>query len=121
MAPPQKTCEVCGVARLILEANIKKATLRDLVEKVLQQRLAYSEELSVLSQHLLYDVDFDDNVDTPLEDLGFGEETFITVVDDRDGEPEQRVNLVIAITNKYVCLLFLCYPQEMLINILVNR
>ncbi|KAI5795539.1 hypothetical protein EDC01DRAFT_54529 [Geopyxis carbonaria] len=99
LAPPQKTCEVCGVARLILEANIKQATIRDLVEKVLVQKLGYSEELSVLSQNLLYDVDFDDNIDTPLEELGFGEETFVTIVDDRDGEPEQRVNLVIAITN----------------------
>lgn len=97
LSPPNPNCEICGVARTSIEADITRATLGDLVEKVLRERLGYGEEFSILTSQLLYDADFDDNLDVPLSELGFGEETFVTVVDDDEEAP--RINLVIAVTN----------------------
>lgn len=97
LSPPNPSCEVCGVARTSIEADITRATIGDLVGKVLRSGFGYGEELSVLTTQLLYDADYDDNQDTPLSELGFGEETFVTIVDDDEDEP--RINLVIAVTN----------------------
>lgn len=101
LSPPNPACEICGVARTSIEADITRATLGDLVEKVLRGVLGYGEEIGVLmDQTLLFDVDFDDNLETPLCELGFGDETFVTVRD--EGEEEEggpRINLVIAVTN----------------------
>lgn len=97
LSPPNPECEVCGVARVSIEADVNRATIGDLVEKVLRGGLGYGEELSVLTGQLLYDADFDDNLDVTLAELGFGEETFVTVVDEDEEAP--RLNLVIAVTN----------------------
>lgn len=101
LSPPNPGCEICGVARTGIEADITRATLGDLVEKVLRGALGYGEEVCVLvGQALLFDADFDDNLETPLCDLGFGEETFVTVKDEGEEEEEgTRINLVIAVTN----------------------
>lgn len=101
LSPPNPECEICGVARTSIEADITRATLGDLVEKVLRGTLGYGEEIGVLmDQALLYDADFDDNLETPLCELGFGEETFVTVRDEGEEEGEgARINLVIVVTN----------------------
>lgn len=98
LSPPNPACEICGVARTSIEADITRATLGDLVEKVLRNMLGYGEEVCVLvGQALLFDADFDDNLETPLCELGFEEETFVTI---RDEEEEgTRIDLVIAVTN----------------------
>lgn len=101
LAPPKPSCETCGVARLSVEADISRATLGDVVKNVITEGLGYGEEISVLTTNLLYDPDFDDNLDTSLKELGFGEETFVTIVDE-DAEADEagpRVNLIIAVTN----------------------
>lgn len=101
LAPPKPSCETCGVARLSIEADISRAKLGDIVKNVVTDGLGYGEEISVLTTSLLYDPDFDDNLDIPLKKLGFGEETFVTIVDE-DAEADEggpRVNLVIAVTN----------------------
>ncbi|TGZ82414.1 putative ubiquitin-like activating enzyme [Ascodesmis nigricans] len=101
LAPPNPSCETCCVARLTLSADITRATLNDLI-KILRSQLNYNEEISVLTgNQLIYDIDYDDNVNTPLKDLGFQDETFVTIVDDSDSDDDEppRVNLVIAITH----------------------
>lgn len=95
-SPPNPACPACGVARTTVQADILRATLGDLVEKVLREGLGYGEEISVMTTQLLYDVEFDDNLSTPLKELGFGEETFVTVIDDED---EPRVNLEVVVSN----------------------
>lgn len=97
LSPPNPNCEVCSVARITIEADVSRATIGDLVNKVLREQLGYGEELSVLTKELLYDADYDDNKDTPLSEIGFGEETFVTIVDDDEEEP--RINLVLVVTN----------------------
>lgn len=97
---PNPNCPTCGVARLAVEANINRATLGELVEKVVRGRFGYG-DLSILTSEMLYDPDFEDNLEKPLKELGFGEETFVTVIDDDEsGDVQPRVNLVIAVTHK---------------------
>jgi len=65
---------------------------------VLKLGLGYSEELSVSSEAgLLYDPDFDDNLESKFADLGLKSDSFLTVVDE-DEDP--RVNLILSITEK---------------------
>jgi ubiquitin-like 1-activating enzyme E1 B len=104
LASPNSKCQECGVARASVEAHISKATLRDFVERVVRQGLGYGEDISVLSSKLLYDVDFDDDLDKPLKELGFGDETLITIRDEEGDEVGQRINLVIIVTNKYIAV-----------------
>jgi len=100
-SPPNPACGICSVARTTIEADIERATLGDLVDKVLRDGLGYGEEITVLTSQLLYDCEFDDNVDRTLKELGFCEETFVTVVDDED---EPRTNLEVLVTNMRVHL-----------------
>ncbi|KAA8895093.1 ubiquitin-activating enzyme E1 3 [Sphaerosporella brunnea] len=100
LAPPNPECQVCGVARVSVEANIAVATLGDLIEKVVRTELGYGEDISVLTSQLLYDIDYDDNLDTPLKELGFEDETFVTIVDEEEGEGVvPRANLEIVVTH----------------------
>lgn len=100
LMPPKPSCGVCGVARTAVAANINEATLGDLVEKVLQKELGYGEDISILTNQLVYDVDFEDNLHTSLKQLGFEQETFITVVDEEDCEEVgPRFNLQMVVTH----------------------
>lgn len=100
LEPPTPDCQVCGVARLALEANIDCATLGEFVENVVRSCFKYG-DLSVLTSQMLYDADFEDNLEMPLRELGFEDETFVTIIDDDDSDDvEPRVNLVVAVTHK---------------------
>ncbi|KAI5806738.1 ubiquitin-activating enzyme E1 3 [Peziza echinospora] len=106
LSAPNPSCEVCGVASLTVEADLSRATLGDLVEGFLKKGLGYGEGLSVLTDQLLYDNDFDDNLEKRLVEVGIKEGVFVTVIDDddEDGEEDEdgkkllhRVNLVLSI------------------------
>lgn len=105
LSAPNPSCDICGVARITLEIDLSRATLGDLVNYV-RKELNYGDEISVLTDQLLFDPDFDDNVENELAKMGVKDGTFITVMDDNeeegdDGESlEPRVNLVIAVVNK---------------------
>ncbi|KAF8244541.1 ubiquitin-activating enzyme [Wilcoxina mikolae CBS 423.85] len=99
LTSPSSKCQECGVARASVEANVSIATLRDFVERVVRQGLGYGEDISVLASRLFYDVDFEDDLDKPLKELGFGDETLITIRDEEEDEVGQRINLVIVVTN----------------------
>lgn len=81
-------------------------TLRVLVDDILKSRLHYSEEVSVLNDKLIYDPDFDDNLDKTFDDLGINpaKNTILTVLGDSavekddDGEEATRVPLLIEVT-----------------------
>ncbi|KAF8461396.1 hypothetical protein BDZ91DRAFT_772845 [Kalaharituber pfeilii] len=108
LSRPNPSCEVCGVARLTLEADLSRATLSDLVESYLKEGLGYQEEISVLTDQLLYDPDFDDNLEMRLVDLGIKEGVFVTVIDENEGMDEEgaqvlpRVNLVLEVVDKQI-------------------
>lgn len=98
MAPPQPDCAVCGISQVVLEADTARMTLRDLVEDVLQGTFGYTEEISILTDNLIYDPDFDDNLDKTLQELHIVNNTFITIIDDDENdEGKSRVNLQIIV------------------------
>lgn len=78
---PSVQCETSGSARVLLRANLDKLTLQGLVD-FLEPK--YSDELSLVTDKLIYDVDFDDNLDRSLADLQVAQGSFITCVDDGD-------------------------------------
>ncbi|KAK9465652.1 hypothetical protein V1512DRAFT_265543 [Lipomyces arxii] len=94
LQPPNPECSVCSIARTELKVDLSKLTLGQLVEDVVKAKFGYSEELSVVTSNLLYDADFDDNVDKTLADLGIADQSFVTVIDDEELEDSTpRVNL----------------------------
>ena len=82
------------------ESNPERATLQDLVQDVLKTKLAYSDEISVLSEKgLVYDLDLEDNLEKKLEELGVSDTSFIVIKDD-SGDETIRVDLQLAIEAK---------------------
>ncbi|KTW27147.1 E1 ubiquitin-activating protein UBA2 [Pneumocystis jirovecii RU7] len=100
-SPPNPQCKVCGVARSIFSTNIHLTTLKDLVIDVLQKGLGYGKEISIISDRLLYDIEFEDNLDKLLKDIGVQNGTFLTIIDEEDNEEEpNRKNLILVIEEK---------------------
>ncbi|KAK9368258.1 hypothetical protein V1509DRAFT_623539 [Lipomyces kononenkoae] len=94
LQPPNPECAVCSVARCGIEVDVDKLTIGDFVEQVLRDKLGYSDEVSIVTDKLLYDVEFDDNADKTFKELDVGDGTFITIID--EDEPQgstPRVNL----------------------------
>lgn len=97
-ARPNQDCSVCGVAQIVLKADTNKLTLQSLLKDVLQDTLNYSEEVSILTKDLIYDPDFDDNLDKTMQDLNIQNGTFLTIIDDDENENGlSRINLNIII------------------------
>lgn len=97
-ARPNQDCSVCGVAQIVLKADTNKLTLQSLVKDVLQDTLNYSEEVSILTKDLIYDPDFDDNLEKTMQDLNIQNGTFLTIIDDDENENGlSRINLNIII------------------------
>ena len=94
---PEHGCAVCGNARASLAVNLERATLKDLVEGVLKEKLGYSDEISIsIEAGLIYDPDLKENLDKKLVDLGVVKDSFVTVIDDEDENP--RINLILAVS-----------------------
>lgn len=110
LSAPSPSCDICGVARLSLEVDLSRATLGDLVNVYLKEQLGYSEDISILTDQLLFDPDFDDNLENELVKLGVKEGMFVTVIDETEelsGQQEPilpRVNLVLAVVDKKIPL-----------------
>ena len=104
LSAPNPKCEVCGVARGILSVDCDRATLGDLIDGYLTP-LGYGAEISILTDQLLYDVDFDDNTEKRMVDLGIQDGTFVTVIDETETEDDDgrtlppRVNLVLSVSH----------------------
>ncbi|EEB05587.1 SUMO E1-like activator enzyme Fub2 [Schizosaccharomyces japonicus yFS275] len=69
VCPPNPFCQTCNFVSFQLPADISQLTLGEFISKVLQEYLQYSDEISILRNDLIYDPDFDDNVDKPLSEL----------------------------------------------------
>ncbi|KAI9679506.1 MAG: E1 ubiquitin-activating protein uba2 [Caeruleum heppii] len=99
LRPPNPECPVCSVAQSRLTVDTSRATLKDLVDGFLRGQLGYGEEFSVsIDEGVLYDPELDDNIDSPLRDMGVKNDTFLTVTDDEEESP--RVNLVLTVMDK---------------------
>jgi ubiquitin-like 1-activating enzyme E1 B len=94
---PNPDCVVCSMAMARLRVDADKATLKDLVEEVLKTKLAYSDQISIMSEKgLIYDPDLEDNLERKLTELGIAEGSFLVIKDDEDGDTP-RVDLQLAI------------------------
>ena len=96
---PRADCPVCGVCQAIIKVDLSRATLRHLVNGLLQGQLAYGEELAVSTEAgVVYDPDLDDNLDKKLSEMSVMQDTFLTIIDESDDEP--RVNVSLAVTEE---------------------
>lgn len=91
---PYPDCVACSVTRVILQVDPAVTTVRHLVEDLIQNNWDYSDEFSLITSGLIYDPDFDDNLDRTLLDLGQKGESFVTVMDEAD-EPLANLELYI--------------------------
>ncbi|ORY13543.1 ubiquitin-activating enzyme E1 3 [Clohesyomyces aquaticus] len=99
LRPPNPTCPVCSVAQSTLEVDISRATLDDLVERLLKAKLGYGGEFSINSEAgILYDPEEDQNLSKTFKELGLKSDSFITVIDDED--EDTKVNVVFSIAEK---------------------
>ena len=97
---PNPSCHVCSAAMVRLQIDMTRATLQMVVDDILKTKLAYGDDISILTEKgLIYDADFDDNLQKMLGDLGITETTVITVQDDGDDE-SPRVALQLFVETK---------------------
>ncbi|CAN6630122.1 ubiquitin-activating enzyme E1-like [Trichomonascus vanleenenianus] len=91
LRPPNPHCVVSNVARATLKVkDLASFKLRTYVEEVLQNQLKYTDEIGIVTSNLIYDPDFDDNLDRSFEDLKIADSSFLTVIDEDD--ETNRVN-----------------------------
>jgi len=95
---PNPDCAVCAVATAQLDVDPERARLADLVDGVLRAELGYGDELTVMNElGPIYDPDMEDMLVKTLADLGVGDQSFLTVIDDEEENP--RVNLQLAVSS----------------------
>ncbi|ODQ68425.1 hypothetical protein NADFUDRAFT_68648 [Nadsonia fulvescens var. elongata DSM 6958] len=94
LQPPNPDCPVSSVARSTISMNTQIIQLRDLLQS-LKTNFNYTDEICLISDgKLVYDIDFDDNLDRPVKDLGIADGTFLTVIDEaEDGDGKSFINL----------------------------
>ncbi|KAI4240316.1 MAG: hypothetical protein LQ352_007664 [Teloschistes flavicans] len=98
LRPPNPQCPICGVMHSKLVIDPSRATLKDLVEDVLQTGLGYR-EFSVSNEvGTLYDPDLEDNLKKKFSELGVKYDSFLTIVDEDEDNP--RVKLSLSISEK---------------------
>ena len=98
LRPPNPHCAVCNQSSALLQVDLARATVQDVIQLVLKEKLSYSDDLALRKEStILYDPDFDDNCSKTLKDLGFASGQVLTVVDEAD---EPRVDLSLIIEDK---------------------
>ncbi|EPX74392.1 SUMO E1-like activator enzyme Fub2 [Schizosaccharomyces octosporus yFS286] len=87
---PNPYCATCSFKHMQLPVDHYRLLLKDFVKYILHDFLRYSEEVSVIKEDLIYDVDFEDNCESTLADLGISgnNNTVLTIL----GEEERSDN-----------------------------
>ncbi|GAA97515.1 uncharacterized protein L969DRAFT_91428 [Mixia osmundae IAM 14324] len=84
LSAPSPTCASCQMSYVPLRVNLGEVTLSELV-KIAQEKLGYGEEVVIVEEsRLLYDPDFDDNLDRTLASLDIKAGSLV-MVSDEDG------------------------------------
>lgn len=98
---PNPECPVCGVYYTGISVDLSRATLNDVVQDVVRDKLGFGEKDFVVNNEvgILYDADETDNLSKKLSDLGVNGGSFLTVMDDDD---DAFVNVVINIEESSV-------------------
>ncbi len=82
--PRNPHCPSCfNISRAVVKINPLKLTLKTLINDLFISKWGFTEELSIIKEsNLIYDVDFDDNIDKTASELGFKDSSFIVLMDD---------------------------------------
>lgn len=69
---PNPECPVCGVFNTSITVDLSRATLNDVVEDIVKDKLGFGEREFVVNNEvgILYDVDETDNLSKKLSELG---------------------------------------------------
>ena len=98
---PKHSCFVCNTAQLVLQIDVTKATVGDLVNKVLKKKLAFHEPTVMINYSQVYeegegaDEDLKDNLVFVLQDCPGGGINDGTVVSVSDFSQDMEVNIVV--------------------------
>lgn len=96
LRPPNPFCAVCSVAQGKVYVDLERATLNDLVEHIIRDKLGYTEDFSINTDAgMIYDPDLDDNLPKKLTELGVQGETLLTIIDEDDADPFVNLELVV--------------------------
>ncbi|KAF9972829.1 E1 ubiquitin-activating protein uba2 [Actinomortierella ambigua] len=89
LAKPNPKCYICRNTFLDLRINADKFTVQDLVSALQENGM---EEVEIQENgRLLYDVEFEDNLETALVKLGVTDEKLLEVLDDEDHKVVLRI------------------------------
>lgn len=101
---PNPECPVCGVSNASVIVDLSRATLSDIVEGYIREQLGLGDREFSLSNDvgILYDYDETDNLPKKLIELGIGNGSFLTIMDDSDDDT--LVNIVLDIEEGYTYL-----------------
>ncbi|RPA88030.1 ThiF family protein [Ascobolus immersus RN42] len=102
LSKPNPTCAVCSNAWSSWEVDTTRATLQDLLSVVAQKVAGYSEECIIMNgSKMVYDVDYEDNLEKPLADLDIVDNSTISIADDSSSDDQpQKANLELRIIHK---------------------
>ncbi|CRG83886.1 ubiquitin-like 1-activating enzyme E1 B [Talaromyces islandicus] len=96
LRPPNPYCAICSVAQGQVFVDLEHATLNDLVENVIRNKLSYGEEFSINTDAgMIYDPDLEDNLPKKLTELGVKAESLLVVIDEKDEDPFVNVELAV--------------------------
>ncbi|CAO3615768.1 unnamed protein product [Cunninghamella echinulata] len=82
---PNPDCQVCQATGAVLKVNLEKATLRNMIEDVLLLSVdkggaGLTEEIAIMDgERMLYDIEYDDNMDASFKDLNILDGTILRV------------------------------------------
>ncbi|KAJ2963455.1 hypothetical protein NQZ79_g1581 [Umbelopsis isabellina] len=97
---PQPHCAVCRTTNIALKIDVHHTTLKFIIDNILVASAAsggfgMSEEVTIVEgERLLYDIEFDDNVNKTLEELGLDDGKVVNVKDD-NVDDDNGINLVL--------------------------
>ncbi|KAG2182557.1 hypothetical protein INT43_007488, partial [Umbelopsis isabellina] len=97
---PQPHCAVCRTTNIALKIDVHHTTLKFLIDNILVASaesggFGMSEEVTIVEgERLLYDIEFDDNVNKTLEELGLDDGKVVNIKDD-NVDDDNGVNLVL--------------------------
>jgi ubiquitin-like 1-activating enzyme E1 B len=83
LSGPNPECQSCSIPRGVINLD-KELTIEDLLSRVIE-KYGYDEDLSLsIGSKLLYDLDFDDNKDRKLSELGVTYGSTLNIADETD-------------------------------------
>ncbi|CAG8792001.1 15681_t:CDS:10 [Cetraspora pellucida] len=99
---PNVECSVCQSAHVTLNVNVKKVTLRDFLKEVVQGHDEDENDICEVSVEeggrIIYDVEYDDNLDATFEKLNITDGKMVKVTP--ENEDEENCPTVFAITHR---------------------